>query len=241
MHASLPTTTALILAGGKGTRIRAVHPDLPKPLIPIAGKPFLAWQIDYLHSQGIRHVILATGYMADKIEEHFAHEPARDVTLSFVRERAALGTGGAVRFASQGIDAGWLLVCNGDSLCPADLACMTAACADTDCAAVVLCTEMDDVGDCGTVEVGADGCITGFLEKGVSHGAGLVNAGVYLMQTAWAQSLSASVPLSLEHDVFPKMAHGALRAAITATQFLDIGVPERLEKADEFMRGFTER
>lgn len=232
----LPTDTALILAGGKGTRIQSVHPDIPKPLIAIGGKPFLRWQIDYLYTQGIRRVILSTGYMADKIEAYFVQRPIADVALTCVREETALGTGGAIRYAAQGLETEWVLVCNGDSLCPADLACLRRASADHRCHAVILCTETEDVSDCGTVRIDADGCVTGFLEKGATCGPGLVNAGVYLMQTAWARELPGTMPLSIERDVFPVMPHGQIRATVTATPFLDIGVPERLEKAEEFLR-----
>lgn len=229
---SLP---AIILAGGLGTRIRATHPDLPKPMIPIAGRPFLEWQIAWLRAQGIDEVVLSIGYRAAAIATHFQRPRVAGVTVRCVTEDAPMGTAGGARLAAQQLATPWCIVCNGDSLCPADLQPLCAGgAAGVD--ALLLVSRVDDARDYGTVLVDEQQCVTGFLEKGAAGGAGLVNAGVYCVRTAWLQALPATVPLSFERDVFPRMAHGTLRATATTTPFLDIGVPERLAAAAQFLR-----
>ncbi len=228
--------TAIILAGGLGTRIRAIHPTIPKPMILIAGRPFLEWQLEWLRTQGITEVILSLGYRAEAIFTHFQHPRVAGVTTRCVTEDQPRGTAGAARLAAPHIATPWCLVCNGDSFCPADLAPLCAA-THGDAPAALLVSRVEDARDYGTVLVDASGCVTGFLEKGVAGGAGVVNAGVYCLRTAWLRDLPATVPLSFERDVFPHMTPGALRAAITTTPFLDIGVPERLAVAAEFVRG----
>lgn len=230
------TPVAIVLAGGLGTRIRAVHPDVPKPMIPVGGRPFLEWQLLWLAQQGIREVVLSAGYRADVIARHFAVPRVAGITTRCVVEEQQRGTAGAARFAAQGVTAAWAIVCNGDSLCPAALAPLVDAAVKNDADVVLLVSEMSDARDYGTVTVDEDGTVTGFLEKGAAAGSGLVNAGVYCARTAWLQGLPEQYPLSFERDVFPRMAHGQLRAARTATPFLDIGVPERLALAEEFMK-----
>jgi D-glycero-alpha-D-manno-heptose 1-phosphate guanylyltransferase len=229
------TLTAIILAGGLGTRIRAVHPNLPKPLIPIAGRPFLEWQIEWLRAQGICDVVLSIGYRAAMIATHFQKPRVAGVTVRCVAEDAPMGTAGGARLAAQQVGTSWCLVCNGDSLCPAALQPLRDGGAPGVDAVLLVC-RVEDARDYGTVLVDAQHCVTGFLEKGTAGGAGLVNAGVYCVRTAWLQDLPATVPLSFERDVFPRMSHGTLRAVSTATPFLDIGVPERLATAPQFLR-----
>jgi D-glycero-alpha-D-manno-heptose 1-phosphate guanylyltransferase len=233
--------TAIILAGGLGTRIRAVHPTIPKPMIPIAGRPFLEWQIEWLRTQGITEVVLSIGYRAEAILTHFQHPRVPGVTTRCVCEDQACGTAGAAHLAAQQVGTPWCLVCNGDSLCPADLALLFAAVTHTDAPATLLAARVGDARDYGTVLVDAQGCVTRFLEKGATDGAGLVNAGVYCLRTAWLRALPDAIPLSFERDVFPHMLHGSLCAAITTTPFLDIGVPERLAVAAEFVTGKVAR
>lgn len=230
-------TTALILAGGAGTRIRHLYPDLPKPMIPVAGKPFLHWQIAWLARQGVRRVFLSAGYRADVIASYFSQQPVQGVDVSTITEQTPLGTGGAVRFAvrASAIADPWVFVCNGDTLCPARLADMAVPAHDQACRAKILVARVDDAADYGTIETdGADG-IAAFIEKGRASGGGWVNAGVYYVRTAWAADLADSVPLSMEKDVFTALRPSELKVTRTEQPFLDIGVPARLERAAEFI------
>ncbi|MCK5853149.1 NTP transferase domain-containing protein, partial [bacterium] len=176
--------TAVILAGGKGTRIKSVHPDLPKPLIPISGKPFLQWQIEYLKSYGVNRIILSIGYMAEKIIDYFTENPVENVEIIFAIEEKPLGTGGAVKFVAEKYDLGWAFVCNGDTLCPADL---NAVKKIDKCRAAILVSKKEDVTDYGSVLTDENDGIIAFMEKGEKSGEGWVNAGMYLIDLEWAK------------------------------------------------------
>lgn len=226
----------IVLAGGLGTRIRSLYPELPKPMIPIGGKPFVEWVIEWLKGEGITEVILSVGYRAAQIVEYFEKERVKGVGVRCVKEEQPLGTGGAVRWVVREVHAPWCVVCNGDSLCPASLGELRKVAERENSDVVMLVSEVTDARDYGSVQVNEAGVVTGFIEKGERGGPGLVNAGVYYMRTEWARELAEQVPLSLERDVFPRMQSGRLRAVRTSVPFLDIGVPERLAGAEEFLR-----
>ena len=227
------TNTAVILAGGKGTRIKSVHPDLPKPLIPISGKPFLQWQIEYLKKYGVNRIILSIGYMAEKIIDYFTENPVENIEIIFAIEEKPLGTGGAVKFVAEKYDLGWSFVCNGDTLCPADLNDVKKI---GECRAAILVSKKDDVTDYGSVLTDENEGITAFVEKGEMSGEGWVNAGMYLIDLNWAKSWSNKIPLSNETDVFTALSPDELKVWRTDVPFLDIGVPVRLEKAAKFLK-----
>ena len=233
-----PRASAVILAGGAGTRIRHLYPDLPKPMIPVDGKPFLHWQIEWLRSQGIRQVVISAGYRAERIAAYFDPQPVPDVAVTTVAEKTPLGTGGAVRFVVQQstVASPWLFICNGDTLCPARLADMEEHGGAGTCVAKILVAPVDNVADYGTIETDDDDGITAFVEKGRASGAGWVNAGVYYVSTAWVRSLPATVPLSMEREVFTALEPSQLKVSRTDKRFLDIGVPDRLARAAEFLR-----
>src|SRR5687767_11942785 len=112
--------TAAILAGGFGSRLQSAVADRPKALAEVAGRPFLAWQLDWLASVGVRRAVICSGYLGDMVEQCFGKSHG-NVALVYSRESEPLGTGGALRAALGSIDSGTTLVLNGDSLCDADL------------------------------------------------------------------------------------------------------------------------
>ena len=233
----LITNTAIILAGGKGTRIRSVYPDLPKPLIPVAGKPFLRWQIEFLRKFGIKKVALSIGYMSEKIIDYFTKNPVENVEIFFAVEDKPLGTGGAVKFVAEKYNFGKSFVLNGDSFCPADLNDVNKI---GECKAAILVSKKDDVADYGSVLTDENNGITAFIEKGKINGGGWVNAGVYFIDLEWAKNWSDKIPLSIENDIFPNLPPEELKVWRTELPFLDIGVPDRLEQAEEFLTGETD-
>ena len=147
--------------------------------------------------------------------------------------RRLIGTGGAVKFVAQKYDLGWSFVCNGDTLCPADLNDVKEI---GECKAAILVSKKDDVTDYGSVLTDENDGITAFVEKGKNSGEGWVNAGMYLIDLNWAKSWNNKIPLSNETDVFPALSPDELKVWRTNVPFLDIGVPVRLEKAAEFLR-----
>jgi NDP-sugar pyrophosphorylase family protein len=230
--------TAVVLAGGFGRRIEHLLPDLPKPMAPVAGRPFLEWIVRYLAAQDIRRVILSTGHLAAVVEKHFRAQPVSGVNVRCVPETGPLGTaGGFLNAIRQAGDppAAWLVL-NGDSLAPAPLDEMVQSIADPQMAGAILGVPMPDASRYGTILQDPKGELAGFNEK--QPGAGVINAGVYLFRAPVIGLFPDKTPLSFETDVFPALIAGRIRLKVCVTNapFLDIGTPESLPLAEEFIR-----
>ncbi len=233
--------TAVVLAGGFGKRIRHLLPDIPKPMAPVNGRPFLEWVVRYLAAQKIRRVILSTGHLANVIEKHFQSQPVRNVRVHCVPETEPLGTAGgflnAIRGAEQGgRPQGPWLVLNGDSLAPAPLDEMFVSLDAPDMAGAILGVRVPDASRFGTISQNARGELAGFSEK--KPGAGVINAGVYLFRSSVIGRFPKNLPLSFETDVFPALTTEKVRLKVCVTDapFLDIGTPESLPLAEDFIR-----
>jgi len=226
---------ALILAGGFGTRIKHLAPDLPKPMIPIHGKPFLEWVVLQLSSQGIEEFVLSTGYLAEKVAEYFDRQPVPGAHVKCAVEKEPLGTGGAILYNLSKLDVmrPWILAGNGDSMVRFDLDEMLAQVGDG-VEGVILGLRQDDCSRFGKLSVAA-GRLLGFAEK--APGPGVINAGVYLLRRSALQAFPASYPMSIEKDYFPARlaAGGVYHVVETAGPFLDIGTPESLAMADQWI------
>ena len=237
MRVSPEKITAVILAGGFGRRIQHLLPDLPKPMAPVNGKPFLEWITRYLAAQKIRRVILSTGHLAGVVEKHFRSQPVNNVRVSCVPETMPLGTAGgflnAIAAAKDRPEA-WLVL-NGDSLAPAPLAQMFQSLDDPGRDGAILGVRVADASRFGTILQNADGDLTGFNEK--KPGAGIINAGVYLFRPSAIENFPQKTPLSFETEVFPALVGGRIRLKVCVTDapFLDIGTPESLCQAQRFI------
>jgi NDP-sugar pyrophosphorylase family protein len=229
--------TAIVLAGGRGTRISHLYPDLPKPMVPAAGKPFLEWVLRHLAKQGVRRVIVSVGYLAEVFEQYLAQRPRDGLDVSAVRESQPLGTGGAARLATQAApDAERFVVVNGDSLVLAEMCRAWSLLDDDELDGVVVGVECDDAARYGTLLVGADERLSGFREK--RPGRGLVNAGVYFFKRPLLDALPAGTPMSLESDLFPSWLAGGAHFGVLPVRapFLDIGTPSSVREAEGFIR-----
>ncbi|MFN8543847.1 MAG: nucleotidyltransferase family protein [Candidatus Binatia bacterium] len=217
--------TAAVLAGGLGTRLRAVVPGRQKALAPVGGRPFVAHVLDWLADAGLAQVVLCTGYLGEQVRETLG-DAYRGLRLVHSREPEPLGTGGALRFALPHLDGDPVLVVNGDSLCRASLAALWArhlACAA--CGTLVV-TPVPDVGRYGRVEVGKNDRVLRFEEKAAIGGGGWVSAGVYLLSRDLVASIPGGKPVSLEREVFPAWVGRGLHAHPVAESFVDIGTPD---------------
>ncbi|HWY77977.1 MAG TPA: sugar phosphate nucleotidyltransferase [Verrucomicrobiae bacterium] len=238
MSEELDRITSVVLAGGYGTRVQHLLPGVPKPMAEVAGKPFLEWVVRYLGKQGIRRVVLSTGYLAEVVERHFEKSPIAGVTTRCVPEIRPLGTGGGFLHAAR--TAGdkplaWLVM-NGDSLAFADLTAVAAPLADDATSGVVVGRLVPDASRYGTLGIGSAGELLRFLEK--QPGSGVINSGIYLLRHSLLSQFPDQTPLSLERDVFPSwLARGMrLQTVVTEAPFLDIGTPESLPQAEDFIR-----
>ena len=223
------TDEAIILAGGFGTRLRSVVKDLPKPLAPVAGRPFLAHVLDLLAAQGIGRAVLATGYMAERVEQELGPD-WHGMQLVYSPETEPLGTGGAIAKAMPRLRGDAFFVLNGDTFLALDYAALDRA---ADAAGRSMCMALaavPDVARYGAVVV-EDACVTGFREKG-QPGPGFINAGVYRLRRDVQARFPATANFSFETDVMAGLvAAGQVSAFEQTRRFIDIGVPEDYERA----------
>jgi D-glycero-alpha-D-manno-heptose 1-phosphate guanylyltransferase len=222
---------AIVLAGGLGTRLRRVVGDVPKPMAPVAGRPFLAWILDRLAQSGFERVVLAVGYRHEVIEHHFSHA-WRGVELHYSVEAQPLGTGGALRLAADHVS-GWpVFVLNGDTFLDLDYGAMLEAhLRGQERMSMAVC-RVADAGRYGALDL-HDGHVRGFLEKGRA-GPGVINAGTYLLSQDVLDRIPHGVPFSFEQQLLvPEV--GAIRPAAYQTEdlFIDIGVPEDYARAQQ--------
>ncbi|MSR57188.1 MAG: galactokinase [Planctomycetaceae bacterium] len=235
---ALSETTAMILAGGLGTRLRSVVADVPKVLAPVRGRPFLAWLLDKLARAGLRHVVLCTGYRGEMVQQTFG-ACYQSVSIDYSQEPAPLGTGGALKQALPLARSQTILALNGDSFCDADLAAFQAWHTRHEFAGSLLLTEVADSSRYGRVQSTNDGRIRRFDEKGKDSGRGWINAGLYLLNRDLfddhsAQTDTSNGVISLERDLLPRWIEASLGGCPSDGKFLDIGTPESFAATDQF-------
>ncbi len=229
--------TGVILAGGLGTRLRAAVSDRPKVLADVAGQPFLERIFEQLSCIGIRKVVVCTGYMAEQIE-HLYPASFKDLSISYSREHALLGTAGAIRFALEHIKTDRALVLNGDSYCDFSYPAFKTFHEAQDADASVLLTYVDDCSRYGSVVLNESGKVESFIEKSCAGGGGFINAGVYLIERALIKEIPAGRVLSLEKDVFPNWIGRSFYGHVSnAPMFIDIGTPQSFQHAQSLFSG----
>ena len=223
-----------MLAGGFGTRLAHVVPDVCKPMAPVAGRPFLRFIMDQLAAAGIENAVVADGYRREQIEGFFG-AGYRGMDIIYSPEETPLFTGGAVKQALARCEGDWVFVMNGDTWLDIDFAAMETAAegAPEGVKAAVAVKRMRSFERYGTVDVDAEGTITAFHEKHPCAD-GLINAGVYLVRRDALEAMPAK--FSLESDWFERVVtDGALRACVCEGGFIDIGVPEDYELAQTML------
>lgn len=225
--------TAVILAGGFGTRFQSVVSDKPKVLAEVSGKPFLVYLLEQISSAGIRKVVFCTGYMAEKIQNRLG-DTYGPLHILYSREDEPLGTGGALRLALPYLSSDTVLVMNGDSYTDIDLGSYVNWFFQKDCEAALLLTRVLDTSRYGSVTISEDENITAFNEKRTSSGVGWINAGVYLMRKSVIASIPAGQSYSLEYELFPSLVGKKLYGFCSEGRFIDIGTPESYAVTEDF-------
>ena len=237
-----PVTSAIVLAGGLGTRLRSAVPDLPKPMAPVAGRPFLAHLMDQWIAQGIDHFVLSVGYRHEAISDCFGRS-YRSASLDYAIEDTPLGTGGAVLLAASrlSLDAPVLLL-NGDTHFDVKLDRLSAFAARTDADWCMALFRTQEVGRYMGVEVASDGRITD-LRSGTGRPGRLANGGVYVVNPRALSGTERDVaaPRSLENDLFPQaLAAGQRFVGLECDgAFIDIGVPDDYHRAATVLPGLV--
>ncbi|MGK7958617.1 MAG: nucleotidyltransferase family protein [Crocosphaera sp.] len=229
---------SVILAGGYGTRVKHLLPNIPKPMASVVNKPFLEWIIRYLKHQGVTQQILSTGHLGEVIEEHFKTHQVKGVDIYCCRENEPLGTAGGFINAVQQVNLSpkaWLVM-NGDSLIVANFGQLVNYLDEKTVGCVILGVSVDDASRYGSLVFNKSNTLTNFAEKQV--GQGFINGGVYLFRHETLQAFPSEVPLSFEYDVFPTLLKQNIQIKVHPIEapFLDIGTPETLPQAETFIK-----
>ncbi|MFE5485715.1 sugar phosphate nucleotidyltransferase [Streptomyces sp. NPDC056527] len=227
-------TEAILLVGGKGTRLRPLTVNTPKPMVPAAGVPFLTHQLARARAAGVTHVVLATSYLAEVFEPHFGDGSALGLSLEYVTEEEPLGTGGAIRNVASRLHSGAddpVLVFNGDILTGLDIRALVATHADSGADVSLHLTRVDDPRAFGLVPTDPTGRVTAFLEKPQTPEeivTDQINAGAYVFRRSVIDTIPAGRPVSVERETFPELlASGAhLQGLVDSTYWLDLGTPQ---------------
>lgn len=232
---------AIILAGGFGTRLQAVVNDVPKPMAPINDIPFLNYVFDYLKYYQIEHVVLSTGYLADKISEYYKNE-FNDIRISYAKEETPLGTGGGIRLALEKCHTKHVLVLNGDSFFDVNLNQYfnQHTSFHSDCSLAL--RKVSNAARYGTIKLG-NGYIKAFKEKDSIEKEGLINGGVYIInRELFLNKTEVLKPFSIEKDFFETRINELnLMGFEYDGYFIDIGIPEDYNKAQIDFKNFNYR
>lgn len=238
-------TRAIVLAGGFGTRLQSVVSDVPKPMAPVAGKPFLAYLFDQLIAFNIKEVTLAVGYKHETINSYFGYSYKNKIELDYSIEDMPLGTGGAIKKALQNLPKmaadQAVFVLNGDTLFAADLYAFYRFFAPKNANLAVALCPMENFDRYGTVDISDEAHILGFREKKYCQ-KGLINGGIYLLKPDLLDSMPEK--FSFETDFLSPCLNSDKWVGYTApnsTYFIDIGVPDDYARAQaELVKVFVD-
>jgi D-glycero-alpha-D-manno-heptose 1-phosphate guanylyltransferase len=232
-------TEAIILAGGFGTRLQSVVFDLPKPMAPVNGIPFLDYQLLYLKHFGIKRVILSVGHLHPMITLHYG-SIFEGMELDYAIENGPLGTGGGIRMAMEKCVSKTVLVLNGDSFFDINLNSLYKQHNTfmADCSLAL--RQVEDTSRYGTIKQGNNSAITSFKEKNGEANPGLINAGIYILDREfYLQKTKPGKKFSIEKDFFEKkLKELNIFGFPYQGYFIDIGIPEDYEKAQNDFKEF---
>src|SRR4249919_789367 len=231
MISSVAGMKAILLAGGKGTRLRPLTIHTPKPIVPIFDRPFLQFQLDLLKQvPEIDEVILSLNYQPRRIEEIFGDGGESGLGIKYVVEPAPLGTGGAIRYAGESLRDS-VVVFNGDVLTQLDLAAVIKLHRARKAKATIVLTPVDNPSAYGLVETDAQSNIRRFLEKPKADEitCNTINAGIYVLEPDTFDRIPKGEPWSIERSFFPSLIERAetFVAYIYRGYWIDIGTPEK--------------
>jgi NDP-sugar pyrophosphorylase family protein len=228
---------AIMLVGGLGTRLRSVVASKPKVLASIGEKSFLELLVCQLRSQGFRHFLMCTGYLAEQIESKFGDGRMWDVCIEYSREEMPLGTAGALKLAQHHLrDTSEFLVLNGDSFLEIDFRrLMSFHREHRHAIATMAVLRVPNASRYGTVDIDANNRVVGFVEKTGSETPGLINGGIYIFKRSVLEHIPEE-PASLEKDVFPRILQRGIYAQEQHGTFIDIGTPADYARAQELLQ-----
>ena len=231
--------TAIILAGGFGTRLQSVVTDLPKPMAPVNDVPFLNYQLNYLKHFGIKEVIISTGHLAEKISSYYKSQ-FNGLKISYSHEENALGTGGGIRLALEKSAEEKVFVLNGDSFFDADLHEFFRLHNEKSAQVSLALRRTDNASRYGTIEINKNNRIISFKEKQNVAKPGLINAGIYIIEkNIYLKNTPPESNFSIEKDFFEKQLNSiSIYGFEFKGYFIDIGIPEDYVKSQSDFKEF---
>ncbi len=230
---------ALVLVGGKGTRLRPLTSETPKPILNLVDRPFLSYMIEWLASHGVDDIVFACGFLPDQLEKVLGGGSAGGPRLHYVVEPEPLGTGGAIKFAEEHLQDRFFAL-NGDVLTDLDLTSLWNSHMERGASASLGLYPVEDPTGYGLVDLDDSGTVLDFLEKpGPEHaGAGLINAGTYVLEKSVLADVASGREVSIEREVFPSLIGKGLSGMRLDGYWMDIGTPDRyLEASWDIIEG----
>lgn len=227
--------TAVVLAGGFGTRLQSVKPNQQKVVVDVLDKPFLTYILDQLVEAGIKKAVLCTGHLGKQVKAKLGLN-YRGLKLFYSEEKYKLGTAGALKNALPFLDSEELLVLNGDSYCKADLKKFLLWHHKKRAKVSIVLVETSDSGRFGQVKLDKKKAVVSFEEKGRRKKKGLVNAGIYIISRELISEIPEKTEISLEKQIFPKWVGNNFFGFETKAGFIDIGTPESYFESQKFFK-----
>ena len=235
---------AVILVGGEGTRLRPLTSEVPKPVVPLVGRPLMAYMLDWLAGAGVTEVVMACGFLPDQMREVLGDGSRYGLEITYVAEPEPLGTGGALRFADEQLPGGLgerFVMCNGDVLTDLDLRRQIELHEELGAVATLGLAPVEDPTAYGLVRLNEDGSVAGFLEKPDPDeiDTDLISAGAYVLEREILDLIEPGRNVSIEREVWPELVgRGLYGVADRDAYWLDIGTPERyLEATADLLSG----
>src|SRR3984885_2532811 len=234
---------AVILVGGEGTRLRPLTSTVPKPVVPLVDRPFIAFMLDWLVTHGIDDVIMSCGFLATSVRNVLGDGSAYGVRLRFVEEPDPRGTAGALKFAESMLDERFLML-NGDVLTDIDLTAQIAQHAQSGAKATLALVPVADPSAYGLVHLNDDRSVRDFVEKPSPDAidTNLISAGAYVLEREILDLVPADRNVSIEREVWPRLIGNGLYGFPAESYWLDIGTPERyLQGTFDIIEGNVKR
>lgn len=230
---------AFILAGGKGTRLRPITYEIPKPMVPIQGRPLLEHTIDLLKKYDIRDIIISIGFLGNKIQEHFGNGSKFGVRIKYVTENEPTGTAGPLRIAQPLLEGEHFVMINGDNLFNIDMHELIRTHFENNTVATITLTSVSDPTKFGVAKLQGNKILS-FIEKPklVDAPSNLINAGVYLFSPEIFNYIPDKNYSMIETEVFPKLLQNQqFYGYVMGGQWLPAGTPEEYEQAIKEWKG----
>ena len=222
---------ALILAGGEGTRLRPLTTKIPKPVVPLANRPFISYMLDWLEGHGFDDIVMSCGFLAEGVRKVLGSGDRGGITIQYVEETEPLGTAGPVKLAEPMLQERFAVL-NGDILTDIDLSSVVRFHESRGARVTLTLTPVEDPSSYGVILTDDDGEVQAFIEKPQGEApSNLINAGIYVLEREVVAAIPEGRAVSFEREVFPSLVGAGLYGIERGGYWLDIGTRERYLQA----------